>query len=458
MLSQYLFASVLIAALTAHASPKDLTAASTRNFLISTAPAGCMPKGMKVDFSDSNLYVAEMCGKIDPSTKKRVPTASIYDMKTRALKKTLITPVGMSKDGILANTEVEFSVDGRYAFISRAEGDSNSEIFKHHGLLTVVNTQTQNIVKYIPTKGDGSKIITARPPLPTRDPQQILYVANYFSDDISIIDVTKLSDDGNLDGSQHYVKMLPLHSAFRNPQPKSYLIAPRGIAFTPDGKYALILATETGSIIIVDSINHKQLGELPPMPKEVAGRLVNVRHIVISKDGQTAYLSHMHGNAISRININKLIQAVSTLPQQGPTALLPAQVWNNILIPFDTKEGRKNILALEKYPADHPNFPNKTWSLAHPNTIALDPINNRYLYVSFRTTSTEGDVSVDPKIKGKIDIIDTKLGTTVFSLVGGAQPTALEISKNRTLISSGFIDSKLYFFDAKKIIDLYEKP
>lgn len=66
---------------------------------------------------------------------------------------------------------------------------------------------------------------------------------------------------------------------------------------------------------------------------------------------------------------------------------------------------------------------------------------------------------VDPRIKGKVDIIDTKKGRVIFSLVGGAQPTALEVSRDGAiLISSGFIDERLYFFDLKRILSVYETP
>jgi DNA-binding beta-propeller fold protein YncE len=286
--------------------------------------------------------------------------------------------------------------------------------------------------------------------------QQVLYVANYFSDDISVIDVTKLAADGNLDGTNHYVGLIQLVTHFPNPNSKGYHIAPRGIAFTPDGKYALILATETGSIIIVDAIHHKQIAELAPIDEATAGRPVNVRHIVISKDGHTAYLSHMRGNAVSRIDIRKLLAEVEKLPNPGTSATLPAKIWSELFVPFQTPQGPKNLLILEDYPKDHPNFAGKKWPYAHPNTIVLDPIQNRYLYVSSRTTTVKDDSRVDANIKGKIDVIDTQKGQVIFSFVGGAQPTALEVSRDgSTLISGALIDNRLFFFDLKKVLQAY---
>lgn len=454
----FLFFAVALTFSTAKAELSDLAQYATKNFLISTAPTGCMPKGIKADPQGKFLYVAEMCGKVDPASGKRVPTASIYDLVKRSLYKTLITPIG-ARNGIFANTEVEFSLDKKWAFISRAEGDSQSEIYKNSGLLSVVNRQTQKIAKFIPTRGEGSKVIAARPfVLGDEEKRQILYVANYFSDNISVLDISDLQDDGHLDGTSHFLKRIHLVTNFGS-DVKKYFVAPRGIAFTPDGKYGLILATETGSLIIVDAVNHKQIAELAPMPEKIAGRQLNVRHIVISKNGKIAYLSHMRGNAVSRINIAKLVASIQKLPTQGSDIILPPLLWNDILIPFNTPKGPKNVLVLEDYPKDHPNFPQKKWNLAHPNTIVLDPKTNRYLYVSFRTTSNKDYNKVDPRIKGKIDIIDTQKGTVIISLVGGAQPTALEVTRDgNTLISSGFVDERLYFFDLKKILSIYEAP
>ncbi|MNL22025.1 hypothetical protein D3C87_1433430 [compost metagenome] len=228
------------------------------------------------------------------------------------------------------------------------------------------------------------------------------------------------------------------------------------MAFTSDGKYAIILATETGSLIVVDSVNHKQIAEVEPIPQTTFGRQVNVRHIVTTLDGKMAYLSHMKGNAVSRISVDKLIAGALSVQKAGKKTL-PASFWNQILIPFKTAQGPKDFLVLENYPKDHPNFPGKKWDLAHPNTIVLDPVNNRYLYVSHRTTTNIDYTIIDPKIKGKVDVIDTYTGEVIISLVGGSQPTALEVSPdNGTLISGGFKDDKLYFFDLKKIIDIYE--
>jgi DNA-binding beta-propeller fold protein YncE len=436
----------------AQASQADLNQYKTTDFLLATAPTGCQPKGMKVDAKSKYLFVAEMCGRILPETKQRVPSMSVYDMTSFRLERIVQTPAG-SDVGILGNTEVEMSANDHYVYVARAEGDAKTKVYPGMGMVTVVDSESLKIAKLIPDGGAGAKTITRRPFL-RNDSSEIIYVSNYFSDDISVMDVTNMQNDGNMDGRALYKGKIKLTSAFTHVNPNhGYRIAPRGLAFTNDGKYAIALATETGSLIIIDSVHHRQLIELAPMSPKIAGRQVNVRHIVLTKDGHTAYLGHMSGNGVSRISVDKLIQIAVQGAGEGKTQL-SADTWEQILIPFP---GNRKFLVLEDYPKDHPNFPGKKWRLAHPNTIALDPVNNRYLYVSFRTTSNANYEIIDLNIKGKVDVLDTQTGQVIFSFVGGAQPTALEVTPdNKTLISAGFKDSTLYFFDLAKLIRIYE--
>lgn len=453
---RYLWATLIIGFGTLNigrASPKDLRLLSTKDFFITNLKTGCQPKGAKADPSGGLLLVAEMCGRRLEEHGPRFPSVSVYDLHEKKLKKIIITPEG-AKSGILANTEVEYTLEGQTALVARAEGDAKSAVYPGYGMISAIDLNTLKIFKYIPVNGRGSKIIAARPSSLANPKQQIVYVANYFSDDISVLDITTLKTTEGTDGRQFLTKVVKLKTAYSSKK-SGYKIAPRGIGFTSDGRYAIVMATETGSLIVMDAVEHKQIAELSPIPSDLFGRDLNLRHIVLTKDGKTAYLSHMRGNGISRINVDRLIAYIQK-NYRDQILQIPESFWSNLMIPFPNG---KSFLELEEYPKDHPNFPNKKWKLAHPNTIALDPIDNRYLVVSHRTTSNANYEIVDLSIKGKIDIIDTLTGEVILSLVGGSQPTALEISPDRTLLmSAGFKDDQLYFYDFKKIIEIYEKP
>lgn len=459
----------------AHASEADLAAYRTSNFLLGTAPTGCQPKGLKTDAQGDRAYVAEMCGKKVDGV--RHATVSVYNLKTLSLETTIFTPDGITtiKDGRLmgnlGNAEVEFTQDGNYVLASRIEGNAQTTIFPNYGMITAIDAQTQQVKEYIPVNGKGSKIIEDRP-MVEGDSHEIVYVSNYFSNDISVIDVTGLSHDTSRDGTGRFVKTIKLHTAFPAQEPGAPAIAPRGSAFTADGKYALVDASTTGSIFIVDSVHHTQIAELGPIPQDLGavperqqinGKSMNVRHIVLTKDRGTAYISHMRGDAISRIDVNKLVSMAVAAAASGHS-VLPSSVWHELLIPFPNG---KSIISLPHYSADHPPLYTATgqaipiadrdWDLVRPNTIVLDPVDNRYLYVSCRTDTDPNYNNYSDRTQGKVDIIDTTKGEVIFSLVGGVQPTALEVTPdNSMLISGGFKDSKLYFFDLKKILSIYE--
>jgi DNA-binding beta-propeller fold protein YncE len=450
--------SAVLMSQAASATPADLAKMNTSDFLMATGPTGCQAKGMKADARGEYLYVAEMCGALDPVTRKairddqgnRVASVSMYNLRTLKLEKIIRTPRGALK-GIIGNTEVDMTIDDKYVLVARAESDATAPLFPNGaGMVTAIRSDTHEVSKYIPVGGSGAKTIMRRPFVQGEGNRQIVYVANYFSDDVSVLDVSNLDHISGMRADAALIKRVKVKSAFINPSKVGYKIAPRGMAFTPDGKFAIILATETGSVIVMDSVNHVQLAELPPMPTSIAGREVNVRHIVTTNDGEIAYLSHMRGNAISRISVEKLISMARVAGGQ----VLPVSAWNELLIPF---ANGKKLIDVIKYPKDHPNFANKTWEFADPNTIVLDPVNNRYLYVSNRTRTAKDYNIIDKNIKGKVDVIDTNTGNIIFTLAGGAQPTALEVSPdNRILISAGFKDDTIYFYDLQKMISIYE--
>ena len=456
------FAALMSFSAFANASLSDLQNRNTSDFLMTTAPTGCQPKGLRSDRDGRYAYVAEMCGK--KINGARVATVSIYNLKTMKLEKTIVTPSGAQR-GVIGNAEVTFTLDDNYILASRVEGDKQSAIFPGYGMVTAIDARSQEIKEFIPVNGTGTKIIETRP-MVTGDKREIVYVANYFSDDISVLDVSNMQDDLTTNGTKHFLTKIRLHSAFVPATAHGATqIGPRGIAFTPDGHYGIVDNSTTGSLFIVDAVNHRQIAELGPIPEDLGSvplrqqqggkaKNMNVRHIVLTKDGKTAYLSHMRGDAISRINVDLLISTAVKAKAQGQT-VLPSETWKELLIPF---ANGKSVVKVPHYPADHPNFPNKDWDLVRPNTIVLDPISNRYLYISCRTDTNENYNVYSENTHGKVDVLDTQTGEVIFSLVGGSQPTALEVTPDNTmLISGGFKDSKLYFFDIKKLLDLYER-
>ena len=95
-----------------------------------------------------------------------------------------------------------------------------------------------------------------------------------------------------------------------------------------------------------------------------------------------------------------------------------------------------------------------SYSLADPNTIALDPTNNCYLYVSFRSGNMTGTSAL---MHGKVDVIDVCNDRRVISLTAGKGPTALAVSRDgKVLASSGFFDHSIHLYNSQEIKFQYE--
>lgn len=74
----------------------------------------------------------------------------------------------------------------------------------------------------------------------------------------------------------------------------------RGTLFTKDDKYLLIGRMGGGGIAIVDMINKKYIGTVRNVP-------ATPRHLVLSKDGKTLYISTSYSGQVAKIDINYLL-------------------------------------------------------------------------------------------------------------------------------------------------------
>lgn len=78
-----------------------------------------------------------------------------------------------------------------------------------------------------------------------------------------------------------------------------------------------------------------------------------------------------------------------------------------------------------------------------PNTINLGP-DGRVLFVSNRGARGDVDYTEPGPEWGSVLLIDTETGRVLDAIVGGNQPTALDVSDDgRTLVFSDFIDNRL---------------
>lgn len=149
----------------------------------------------------------------------------------------------------------------------------------------------------------------------------------------------------------------------------------RGTVFTPDDKYLLVGRMGGGGIAVVDVDNNQYLGTIynvPPTP----------RHLVLSKDGKTLYISTVASGEVARINLDKIYQDIENFKAKKKSTITLSD-WSSI----------------------------KTGSGVR--TIALSK-DEKYIYAAMNSTSELGVIDLQTmKMKEKYKVASFPVGLAV---------------------------------------------
>ena len=141
--------------------------------------------------------------------------------------------------------------------------------------IIAVTDLASNATTYTTTKGKWSKVIAKNPKKP------MLFVSNWFSNDVSIFDVHNPS-------APKFVEKVTCG------------ISPRGIAFSPKGNLALIACYYSRNIIEIGindiNVHIKHIGN----PYDFPNYSGNMRDIAIDSPGTNAYISNMGRNLVHK--------------------------------------------------------------------------------------------------------------------------------------------------------------
>jgi len=230
-----------------------------------------------------------------------------------------------------------------------------------------VSNQTQpRFIRVISSGGEWPKYMAYSEPL------DILAVSNWKSNTVALIK----HDTGTIQ-----TKVGPIAS-------------PRGLVFSPNGKFLYITSFDGGTI-------HKYETDTWTETARVRRPFGAMRHAVLSTDGSTLYVSDMANEKVYSIDAqNFTIKTSYTVP-------------------------------------------------VNPNTIDLTP-DGRYLFVSCRGPNNPDSYLLKSPEPGKIYIIDTKQDKIIFHLNAGTQPTGLDISSNGShLVFTNFQDDTFEIYQIK---------
>lgn len=201
------------------------------------------------------------------------------------------------------------------------------------------------------SSGSWSKVLAYSPKL------ELVAVSNWLSNDVTLL----VRETGALAGRLGPVPV------------------PRGLAFSPDGEYLYVTSYDAGLFLKYRVADGKELARLA-----VAG--ANLRHVVLSPDAATAWVSDMGLNSVYEVALDAF-RIVSTL--------------------------RTSI---------------------NPNTIDLTP-DGRFLFASTRGPNNPKGYLLRSLKPGRLEAFDLATRTRAISMEGGTQPTGLDVSPDGKLLA-----------------------
>lgn len=249
------------------------------------------------------------------------------------------------------------------------------------------------------------------------------------------------------------------------------------IIFSHDGKRAYISQMETNKVFEVDSVSREIL-------RTFDAKGAWTKFLALSPDGKTLFASNWSDNNVSEIDLEKgetirLIQTVKTprglFATKDGTYLYVAGFGNGEIEKINLNTGTSTIIyksngAMRHIAADEERGIifisdmglNVIWQVSlkddavkkfadtdfNPNTIVLSP-DKRVLFVSCRGKNySETNYYIPGPEWGSVLLFDAENGKILDAIVGGNQPTALDISPDGKILAfSDFLDSKIEIFE-----------
>lgn len=193
----------------------------------------------------------------------------------------------------MPNQCVEVTTRGNFAYATTTDFKVEPP---YHNQLSIINIKAKKIISSIDTDGIWSKVIAITP-----DGKQAL-VSNWKSSSISVID-------------------------FQNPKlPKLVQVieiqkCPRGIAFTSNGHKAVIANFYSGNIAELTKARNKWRITYESDPFDHPNYPGNPRHVLISPDNSTAYISNKGRNLIHLWSIPERKFIKSILVGKAPNTI-----------------------------------------------------------------------------------------------------------------------------------------
>ncbi len=204
------------------------------------------------------------------------------------------------------------------------------------------------------------------------------------------------------------------------------------VALSPDGK-SLYAANWSGNDVSIINLENGTVFRIPTVKTP--------RGLYAARDNKTLYVAGFGAGEIEKID---LTSKKGTVIYKSGGAMRHLAVDEGRGVMYVSDMGQNAIFEVDLANDSVKKFADTDYD---PNTIALSP-DKKILYVSCRGRNAANDNYYIPGPEwGSVLLFDTENGKMLDAIVGGNQPTALDVSGDGALMAfSDFLDSKIELF------------
>lgn len=332
----------------------EIDTASLR--VVRSIPVGWGPMGLATGRGGNTLYVADSIGN----------EVSIVDLKTgREIKR---LDAWRSPHGVL------LSRDGRSVYVSNLLAHLGPYGQPPVSEITVISTATGAVSRRIPLPGaiqcrEGAETPAAWPAwvlIPCVRPKNenpIIHVGQGWT----ITDALAMVHPRGAAGqAKPEVVQVLLDDIDR------YASGPYRVAFTPDGRYALVTSETANEVSVIAT--GRMLRFLRHLPPQAADRLDSASHFVVRRiavgrnptgiaiapDGRTAFIADRMDDSLTKLNLRTL-RVETAVPLAGPETITARRHGEQLF--YDASVSYQKQLACASCHPDGGHFDALAWSL-----------------------------------------------------------------------------------------------
>jgi DNA-binding beta-propeller fold protein YncE len=244
------------------------------------------------------------------------------------------------------------------------------------------------------------------------------------------------------DGDRAYVSQMETNRVFEIDAKSKEILR----VFDTKGAWTKVLElSEDGNTIFASNWSDDNISEID-LQKGIVRRLIPTvktpRGLYATKDNATLYVAGFGNGEIEKIDLKT---GISKLIYEDGGAMRHIVVDEEKSMLYISDMGKNAVL---KVSLNNDKVEKFVDTDNNPNTMELSP-DKKILFVSCRgINASADDYNIPGPEWGSVLLFDTESGKMLDAIIGGNQPTALDVSSDGTLlVFSDFLDARLEIFE-----------